>query len=363
MKRSFVLLVLSLIIVSCNKETDDLIWEKSFGPGNAFFVRSASDSGIVSCGTLNGSPYLIRLTRDRKTILEYTSEKEGLFSSVWSDTSRFIAGGNNNGKMILACIDNGGNKIWDTVLTAGFKVELTGLLYSGSGNLLAVGTAIPDSVSSGSSGILFVEFDTTGQIIYKKEVAESNFAAANKVASDLSGNIYLPLTRRKTGAGSNASIAKYSGEFNKLWETDLYNNPEFGATSLGIILDDQRNIYVSGDTELKSGESVLKNSFLASIGPSGSVKWKKYFEKTNSGAAVIFNENGTLIMLNTNCFVINMADPEDGADAGRIRMFNICDSKETDAFGKDLDLNYDGNILVAGSKGGNYYLAMKSLLE
>ncbi len=363
MRKSLVLLALSLTVVSCNKATNDFIWEKSFGPGNAFFLRSSADSGIVSCGTINDNPYLLKLTKDKKTEVEFTSERKGLFNSVWFDTSRFITGGNNEGKMLLACIDNDGSKVWDTVLTASFKVELTSLSYSGSGNLVAAGTAIPDSAVSGSAGIFFVKFDTTGQIIEKKTITETGFVAANKITSDGSGNIFLPLTRRKTGAKSQASVAKYTAEFNKIWETELYTNPDFGAAALGIILDGQRNIYVSGETELSAEESVLYNSFLVSLTSSGSIRWKKYLEKSNAGTALIFDDNEVLMMLNTNCFLINMADPDDGSDAGRIRMFDICDSKDTDAFGKDLDLNYDGNLLVAGSKGGNYYLALKSLMQ
>jgi hypothetical protein len=363
MRKSFVLLALSLTVVSCNKETTDFIWEKSFGQGNSLFVMTSSDSGIVSCGTVNDNPYLLKLTKDKKTEIEFTSERKGLFSSAWSDTSRFIAGGSSEGKMLLACINNNGSKIWDTVLTAGFNVELTGLSYSGNGNLVAVGTVKPDSAASGKTGILFVKFDTSGKIIEKKEVVEANFIAANKMKADHSGNIFLPLTRMRVYAKSQASVAKYSAEFNKLWETDLYNNSNFGAASLGIILDDQGNVYVAGNTELSAEEGVLNNSFLVSLTSSGAVKWKKYLEKTNSGIALKFNDNDILMMLNTNCFIINMANPEDGSEAGKIRMFDVCNSKETDAFGEDLDLYYDANILVAGSKGGNYYLALKSILQ
>ncbi len=363
MRKSFVLLVLSLTVVSCNKETNDFIWEKSFGPGNAFFLKSSADSGIVSCGTISNSPYLLKLTKDKKTVTEYTSERKGLFNSVWFDTSRYIAGGSSEGKMLLACIDNDGNKIWDTVLTTSFNVELTGLSYPGSGDLIAVGTAMPDSAGIGNTGILFVKFDTTGQIIEEKTVTETGFIAANKVTSDASGNVYLPLTRRKTGTKSQASVAKYTIDFNKLWETDLYTNSNFGAASLGIIPDDSRNVYVSGRTESSSGDSVLNNAFLVSLTSSGSIRWKKYLEKSNAGAALIFDDSEVLMMLNTNCFLINMANPDDGSDAGKLRVFDVCNSKETDAFGKDLDLNYDGNILIAGSKGGNYYFALKSLMQ
>jgi hypothetical protein len=363
MKKSFALLTLALSLVSCNKETDDFIWQKSFGKGDAFLVQLASDSGIVSCGTLNNTPYLLRLKKDKTTELEYSSEKQGLFTSVWFDTSRYIAGGSSDGKMLLACIDNAGTKIWDTLLTAAFKIRVTGLSYSGSGNLVAVGTAMADSVESGSSGILFLKFDTAGNIILKKEATDNNFIAANKVATDHTGNIFLPLTRKKPYAKAQASVAKYSGEFNKLWETELYNNTNFGAASLGVVLDDLGNVYVSGETELSSADSVLNNSFLASLTSSGAVRWKKYLEKTNSGSDVVIDDDDVLLMLNTNCFIVNMANPDDGADEGKIRMFGVCNSKETDAFGKDLDINYDGNLLVAGSQGGNYYVALKSIIQ
>jgi hypothetical protein len=363
MKKSFVFLVISLFVVSCNKEPDDFIWEKSFGQGDAFFVKAASDSGIVSCGTISDSPYLLKLKKDKTTAVEFTSDCEGLFNSVWFDTSGFVAGGSSNGKMLLACIGIDGNKVWDTLLISTFKVELTGLIYEGSGTLTAVGTAMPDSAESGSSGILFVKFDTTGKIISKKESTEASFVAASRITADGSGNILLPLTRMKPYSKSQASVAKYSAEFNKLWETVLYNNSNFGAASRGIIADDAGKIYVAGNTELSSGDSVLNNSFMVSLSSSGSINWKKYLEKTNSGTALIFNEDESLMMLNTGCFIVSIANPEDGSDAGKIRMFEVCDSKETDAFGRDLDLNYDGNILVAGSKGGSYYLALKSKLQ
>jgi hypothetical protein len=363
MKKSLVFPLISIIIVSCNKVSDDFIWEKTFGQGDAFFVKAASDSGIVSCGVISDSPYLLKLRKDKTTASEFTSAREGLFSSVWFDTSRFIAGGSSNGKMLLACIDNDGNKVWDTLLISTFKVELTGLIYEGSGTLVAVGTAMPDSAESGSSGILFIEFDTTGNIISKKESAEASFVAAGRVTTDGSGNILLPLTRMKPYSKSQASVVKYSAEFNKLWETDLYNNSNFGAASRDIIADDAGKIYVTGNTELSSGDSVLNNSFLVSLSSSGSINWKKYLEKTNSGTALVFDENGSLMMLNTNCLIVSMANPEDGSDTGKIRMFEVCNSKETDAFGRDLDLNYDGNILVAGSKSGYYFLALKSKLQ
>ncbi len=38
---------------------------------------------------------------------------------------------------------------------------------------------------------------------------------------------------------------------------------------------------------------------------------------------------------------------------------DACDPFSTDALGMSFDTDYDGRILVAGSRGGNYYMALK----
>ncbi|MCJ7446939.1 MAG: hypothetical protein MUO72_04545 [Bacteroidales bacterium] len=363
MKAIFWVLILIFLFSSCKKEgNDDFIWEKSFGQGDALFIRSTPDSGFVSCGELNSKPYLIKLSKDRKVIVDISLDNEGLFSSAWSDKSGYIAAGNAGGKMILARFSPSGVNVWDTSITTGFKVDRTTLCYMGDGNLLAVATAIPDSANSGATGLFFISLDSTGHIIQKKEITETNFISANKADVDNAGNIYLPLTRKTAAAKPKASVAKFNSDFQKLWETELYNNPNFGAATLDINLDASGNIYVSGKTELSSGESVLNNSFLASLSGTGAIRWKQYHENINEGIALVINDDDILMMLNTNCFAVNMVSPLDGTYSGKIRIFDACDSKTTDAFGRDMDVTHDGNILVAGSKGGSFFLALKSSL-
>jgi hypothetical protein len=356
------IIILLITLVSCKKEPSDFIWERSFGPGSAYFAGFSPDSGILACGTINNKPYLLKLNRGKETVVDYSSGNNGLFSSAWSDTSCFIAAGNSNGKMLLECIDNSGTISWDTTFAARFEIGLTNLYYAGNGNFLALGSAYPDSSSVGATGLLFVRFDTTGKIISKKELTETNFIAAGSLWVDNSGNIFLPLTRKISGAKPKASVAKYNSDFQKIWETELYNNPEFGATAKSIILDKSGLIYVTGKTEVTREGGVQDNSFVASLSGSGTTRWKDYLEFTNRGSALLFR-NDVLMMLNMNCFIVSMINTDDGSDAGMIRMFSVCNSKNTDAFGYDFDINYEGNLLVSGMKGDSFYLALKASAE
>ena len=352
----FVLILLS----SCKKSESDFIWEKSYGKGEALFLKSSSDSGFIACGEKEGKPYFIRLDKNRKQVIDFGSDNPGLFSSSWFDTSGYISAGNSGGLMLLMRHSKSGIKLWEKTLDGGFKIDYTNLIYTGSGELLAIGTAGPDSTGVGATGLLFVRFDSTGNITAQKKIPETVFLAAADATIDKSGNIFLPLTRKAAGSKSKASVAKYNDQFAKLWETDLYNNPSFGASSLSIKLDAVGNVYVGGRTEVSTKDGTLNNSFLAALTLSGSVKWKTYLENSNSGCSIIFNDSGNIMMLNRNCFVINVLNPADGTDAGTRRMFSVCASSNTDAFGSDFDLTFEKNILLAGKLGGSFYVALKA---
>ncbi len=360
MKKVLIFVAFPFLIFSCKKERDEILWNRSFGPGNAYFISATADSGIFAGGELNGNPYLIKLSSDKNIIMEYASGLEGLYTSGWSDTSCYIAAGSTNGKLLITRINMRDNKIRDTTLTAGFIIERASLLYSGSGKFLAVAGADPDASGDGAGGLLIIRFDTAGQILLKKEIPDVAFISAGDVAADNSGNIYLALTRKNSGAKSRAAVAKYNSGIQKLWETELYNNPDVTSACHGIIIGGSDSIYVSGMTEVERKDGILDNSFIASLGKTGITGKKKYLENSNSGTKLVINSDNHILMLNENCYFISVIEPLNGYATELVRFFNACDAYNTDAIGKDLDINYDGNIIVAGSLSDNFYLGLKS---
>ncbi|HZL76550.1 MAG TPA: hypothetical protein VFB97_02500 [Bacteroidales bacterium] len=364
MKKAFVFLFLVFLGFSCRKESSSFLWEKSFGPGNAYYISSSPDSGIVACGKVSGSPFLLKLSKEKISLMEYTSGRDGLFDRAWYDTSVFIAAGSSNGDMLLAAINKNGRKLWDTIISAGFNIDFTRLCYSGSGSFIAVGTASADSSGFGTTGLLFLQFDTTGLVLGRKDVTSTGLISAGDPVLDASGNLYIPVTRKNAGLKTKASLLKYNVDLNQLWATDLYNNIGFSSSANGAISDDAGNIYICGKTEVSGTSGTLENSFAASLSSTGSIIWKKYLEDSNSGSAMLINNSDILMTLSRDCFIIDKTRYDEVKDSvaseGIIRWFSACDPYNTDAFGSGFDIDPEGNIIAAGSMAGKFYLAVKS---
>jgi hypothetical protein len=362
MKGLPVLILILFLSPGCRKSSEQIVWEKNYGTGNAISIKATADSGIISCGESGGKPYLIKLDKNKEKLSDYLVGDDGIFSSVWFDSDFIIAAGSSNGKMLIACLNSQNSLLWDTTFSSSFNIDYSSVCYLGNGEFVAVGSASRESINSLVTGLYCVWFNTAGAISNKKEIKEFSSMSANKVINDISGNIYIALTRQSAGSVPRAAVAKYNRLFQKIWETELYNNPNFGASSLGIALDNSGFIYVSGKTQLSSGSGSVDNSFCVKLENNGIIKWKKYLESTNSAASILIDESGQLLILNRNCFRINILNTTDGTETGVIRTFNTCDPVTTDAFGEEFDISYDGNLILSGSKDHGFYLVMKSSL-
>lgn len=361
MKNLFPLFILLFLLNSCNKkENSDLLWEKSFGKGEAISILASADSGFAACGFVKDKPYLVRFDKDRKILLEINADLQGLFSSFWYDTCGYITAGNSAGKMLLMRHSPTGNKLWEKSIDAGYRIDAATLIYTGNGNMLAIGSASSDTTYTGSTGILFVTFDTTGTIITQKNIPDSRFIACGSASRDAQGNLYLALTRKNTVGKPHATVAKYNFQFAKLWESELYNNPDFGASCQNLILDGKGAVFVTGHTELSGPSGMVNSSFLTSLSLNGTVNWKKYLEASNTGEDLLFDSAGDILMLNRNCCIIRSLHTSDGADAGTLRVFDACNSKDTDALGSSAVISYDKNLLVAGTRSKKFFIGLKA---
>ena len=359
--RFFLPVLVFSLFVACDRDEDRyvFIWDKTFGPGTALDVSMAADSGIVACGISSGKPLLLKITRGKVVRVNYTMEREGSFSSCWSDTSSFIVAGSSQGSLLLARIDKHGELLWDTLINASFDIDVASLVQKSDKSFLALGSASVDSLRDGVSGLLFVGFDMDGNVVSSDELVETTSIFSRGMTTDGNGNIYLPMTRKYGDHNPTAGAAKFSGELHKIWENELYNNPNYGAAAMDIVFDDGV-LYMTGRTETLRDEQVVNNSFIVALNPStGTDIWKSYREKSNTGIDILVVPELGVLALNRNCFIASLADPLDGTDLGKIRMFNACDSYSNTEQGASVKVYYDQSLLIGGSRGGSVFVALK----
>jgi len=362
MGRFFTLILIVLMLAGCKKSKSYFAWERTYGKGEARFLKVTSDSGLLACGTSEGQPYLLRLDDNKMVIAQFSGDMDGVFTSALYDTSGYLTGGSTNGKMLIMRHSKNGNELWQKIMEPGFTVDQTQILRTGNNSFLAIGSASPDTTYDLNSGLMFLSFDSTGTVLNELKYINGYYIGCYEAALDNSGNIYMAITRKEATKEPKATVIKFNNELQRIWEAELSNNPDYGAASLALIHDNSGLVYVAGRTELPGeGGAIINNSFVAAISDGGSLNWKKYPENSNSGTGLIVSTGGDVLLLNINCFIVNVLDPVNGADGGRIRMFDVCDPKTTDALGSDFDIDFNGDIVLAGSLGGSFYLAVKPI--
>lgn len=360
MYKFFPLIVAVFLVTSCSKVGDNILWEKSLGQGEAYFVCEAGDTGILCGGTLSGKSYLVFLDDKRNKLFEYSAGNDVSFTAGLVADGSIIAGGSSGKNLFLASIGSDGITAWDTTLEFRFPVERVSLSRKGPASFLAVGSRSVDTIAPGNYGIAFVTFDLTGKVFERKDTLFYTFYTVTGAASDNEGNIFMAVTRLGAGNKMRASVAKYDERFRQLWERELYNNPEYGASTRAVVTGSNENIFVSGYSEYPVTSGTRRNAFAASVTPSGTVRWKKYLEYNNESSSLIFDRTGLLFVLNSRCMILNLLNPEDGTVTGILRTFASCDPSYDKASGKCITNAYNNIIIIAGSKNGTFYLAGKA---
>ena len=356
------LLVTAFLLSGCKKSSSNLKWERTYEKGKAMYLAATPDSGIAACGEIENYPYFIKLNKNKDKVADYKFPETGAYNTAWSNGLISVATGYTNGKMLISCFSDSCKVLWDTTFSASFQVNYSTLCYLGNGNLIVMASGKMDSLYTSITGLLTVWVNTNGTITGKTEHKESSYMAAGKIVSDNSGYIYLALTRKNQGSESKASVAKFPVALaaKPVWETELYNNPSFGASTTTLTMDNSGNIFAAGKTQLPVSGGQMTNAFSVGLSSGGTIKWKDYLELSNSAISVMPDDDGHILILHQNCFIIYSLDSGLGTTSQVVRTFDACESANTTNLGWSLDLDYNNYLLMAGQNGGRFYLCAKT---
>ncbi|SDE86663.1 Por secretion system C-terminal sorting domain-containing protein [Mucilaginibacter pineti] len=302
-------------------------YQATYGGGTAYFGNDAFISKFDQAGNCMWSTYygtadedvaksITKDTTGKLYIAGYTFSTTGLASTGAFHTANaggydaFIAGFDTSGQRLWGSYfggegDDGGYgpvalhcDRFNNIYLCGQTNSATGIATSG-----AYQTAL--FAGTGDQDAFLAKFNNAGALQWSTYFGGNFGDAAYRVTNDTTGNIYLTgisnsttgiaTTGQTTNGGSNdAFLVKFDALGNRIWGTYLGGNQD--DYGLGLAIDSQNNIYVSGTTVSTSGLATTaayqttygggyQDGLLAKFNNAGTLQWATYYGGTSEEAA------------------------------------------------------------------------------
>lgn len=256
--------------------------------------------------------------------------------------SYFCGVRNDSDNLFVFKINAKGALVWQKeYANSASGTELTGIAVDSSGNIAIAGTY------QGAEWDRFVvaKLDSSGTLLWQKEIDVNNNAAARDVAIDSSGNIYAV-----GGSGNGALIVKYSTSGTLTWQRKL-SSSSFEA----VKIFPSGNIAVVGTQETISGAGILDRALFVIYSSTGTVLDQRTlntsFNVYGSGIA-IFNDNNAYMLAyrrgfeTTNVYIVKYEITSNSASIKWQKSFSSSSNTVLKALGVATDSL--GNVYVSG---------------
>lgn len=167
----------------------------------------------------------------------------------------------------------------------------------GSGSVYVIGTV---SVSGESANIWIRKYDGDGNDVWTKTYngAADDWDHGSDITVDGSGNVYAAGYETVSGQGANVWVRKYDGNGNVIW-TRTYNGAANSSDAAnGIAVDGGGNVYVSGYERVTGQES---NVWVRKYDSGGNVVWTQTYNGADNDRDI---SNDIALDESGNVFVI-----------------------------------------------------------
>ncbi|MDQ3623863.1 MAG: SBBP repeat-containing protein, partial [Verrucomicrobiota bacterium] len=156
--------------------------------------------------------------------------------------------------------------------------EAVGVAVDDEGNVYVTGT----SVGSGSAeDYATIKYDPDGNELWvtRYNGPGNGRDAANHLATDASGNLYVTGSSVGSGTGNDFATVKYDRDGNELWVA-RYNGPaNLGDSAIALVVDAAGNVYVTGQASRFGGLiPFILDYATIKYDPDGNELWVAYYD-------------------------------------------------------------------------------------
>ena len=210
----------------------------------------------------------------------------------------------------LAKYNSSGSLLWSKQIgTSSFDVSYS-VAVDWNGNAYMSGSTDGSlgGPNAGSTDSFLVKYNSSGALLWSKQIGTSGFDSSRSVSVDREGNAYLSGTTYGSLAGPNAGstdvfLTKFDSFGNLLWSGQIGTSSSDSSKSVAV--DGSGNAYISGTTQGNLGgtNSGFGDAFLAKLDSSGNLLWTKqtsFMNGTDCGSVTVDAAGNAFISGNTN---------------------------------------------------------------
>ena len=298
-----------------------------------------------------------------------TIDAAGTVTSLTAGTTLITATSTTDPTMndsITLTVDPPGVLVWTRQFGTSNSDLAYGIATDTTGNVYTTGwtEGALEGDNAGNADVFIRSYDSDGNTRWTHQFGTDDLDAANGIATDTNGNVYVTGYTLGALAGDNAGdfdafIRSYDGDGNLRW------THQFGTTAIdfatSVATDVNGNVYVAGSTsgDLEGTNAGSDDVFIRSYDSDGTLRWTRQFGTDTSDFA-----NGVAIDANGNVYVTGrtfgaLAGPITGTVDAFVRSYDSNgDLRWTRQFGTDdLDVtngiatDTNANVYVVGRTG------------
>ncbi|MBI4317996.1 MAG: SBBP repeat-containing protein, partial [Chloroflexi bacterium] len=267
--------------------------------------------------------------------------------------------------------DSGGTLQWAAryTTTSSASTGARALAVDGSGNVYVTGM---DAGWGWGMDYLTIRYSPSGLEDWAQRLSRStnaaDYEAAQAVAVDADGNVYVTGTSKVTGlsSGEDAVTVKYDSAASQLWAVAYTGLPGSIAADWGMALavDGSGNVYVAGHST--DAPVTGRDYFTVKYNSGGGVIWEKRYN--GAGAGINGDDEATALVLDSagNAYVagasFNNGAPAnsdyatvkyDGATGNQLWVARYNGPANGSDAAKAIALDGSGNVYVTGNSAGS----------